>query len=235
MINIPIDINEAMDLNPILVGKYVCDLKESDSKYNNSDIKDIRWFYTICFEFVDFNEKDNVDIDDLGEMLYTDRLFFEMEQLSIGLSMEIGLYKVGDSIFIGNEENIPEKITSMVEDVIGTLMVDEQKIFGNEEVVYSLPITEREKKEILDIYSSSENDEGSLYHRSDFHPQDIFGTIDMFEFNGFDIDMFGIEPIDVRELDIDEILDKISQGGVEILDEIEVNFLDNYDKKNKNK
>lgn len=131
-----------------------------------------------------------------SEMLYEDRLEYELTKVRVNLGVKIENFMIYDRM-----DYIPKTVIEIIEEITKVKMITESKYNNmSDEVIQSIPKVDNEKATIKVIDPDEED--------------------------------YEVLESDEDELDIDEILDKISKQGMSSLTDDELNFLN--DKSNKN-
>lgn len=135
------------------------------------------------------SKKNKVDIEEVYNMDFAERLNFEIKKVRIDLTLKLGKFVITDRMEKGF---VPSMISDMIREITKLKMILEGELNGNQfGVADSVPPLE-----------AGFFDEESL--------RQVFK-----ELGGFNTDSF----------DLDDILDKISESGIESLSKEEMEFL----------
>jgi hypothetical protein len=191
---------------PEIVEEFLNNLRNSNSPYKETDIDDIRWYYTWDFEY---NENDEDLETSRFEMKYEDRFNYELNKVRINVTMKAGQFKRRDRV---SSTVLPSQVIKIVDEVVKIMMTEEQKFFANDEVVNSIP----------PLDSSLYSDDMSVY-------SSYSSSVRSLEESIFDDD-YDVDYEEDIDYDLDTILDKISEHGIDSLTKGEKDFLDNQSK-----
>jgi hypothetical protein len=184
------------------------DLRNSKSAYSRFSENKIKW--VIMYGFFIPKPKSpkehlfqNSEYDRKLKLPFEERCKLELKNLRISYVMSAGFYTKSDRCL---EKKIPDNIKEMVCDVLKITMIKEQFIVSDETVMESL-----EK----------------------FNNFEQLADVAYYELNEY-VDLDNVEPVQknqiTKELNIDDILDKMNKHGKDSLTEIELNFLKNQGK-----
>lgn len=185
---------------PEVVEEFIDNLRNSNSQFKDIDLNDIDWYYTWDFNFDDVEEDLEMSRFDL---VYVDRFIYELSKVNVNVTMKAGQFKRRDRV---NSEVLPKEVIEVVDEVVKIMMIEEQKFFDNDEVVKSIPPMNS------NIY---DNEEYNIYNSYS------------------DVDVYGLDSYleeECIDYELDNILDKISESGVDSLTRGEKEFLDNQSK-----
>ena len=187
---------------PEVVEEFMNNLRNSNSQFKDIDLEEIIWYYSWDFTFEDSEAQSEMSRFDLK---YEDRFAYELGKVKINVTMKAGQFKRRDRV---NSSVVPKEIISIVDEIVKMMMIEEQKFFDNEEVVKSIP----------PINSSMyENGDSNIYQTY----SESYGLESYFD------DSEDEEDIDYE---LDDILDKIGEHGIDSLTKGEKNFLDSQSK-----
>lgn len=115
-------------------------LRNSNSKYKDTNIDDIRWGYS--FSYFKVKPKNDEANNEYYEMLYSlpyeKRLNEEYKKVRINIIMSAGQFYISDRTSKPNDY-IPDVIKEVVDVVTIKKMIIEQSLINNEEVMSSIP------------------------------------------------------------------------------------------------
>ena len=203
-----VKLNEMKRWFPITYKSCLEELRHSKSQYSRFSENKIKWCLTWGYfvpkaKTVKEELLQNSEYDKKLTLTYDERLKIEFEQLRISYVMMAGFYTKSDRCI---DTIIPEKIKTMVSEYLKITMIKEQLIINDPLVMKSL-----EK----------------------FDNFDQLADVAYYELNEY-VDLDNVEPSqkhqNIVELNIDDILDKITKHGKESLTEAELNFLKNQSK-----
>ena len=114
-------------------------LKNSNSKYKNTPVEKIGWFYSFSY----FKNKGEFNIDyfeNLRHMKFDERLEEEIRKVRVNLSMSAGNFYLTDRV-----ESVSDIIKETVKFITIRKMVTEQSQINDQEVMDSIPIPKEEQ------------------------------------------------------------------------------------------
>lgn len=118
---------------PQTVEQFLNELRNSNSEYKNVSTEKIIWAYR--FGFFGKKKKDEAGVK---EMLYNERLNYELGKIRVDVIMTAKSYLRGDRV-INNPENLPEEVYNFVKEFVKVKMMFEQEENGSEVVKNSIP------------------------------------------------------------------------------------------------
>ena len=177
------------------------------NKFNKKIKKNNTSFYYTYHYIIPDPEQSDDDFDDMVSecinMLYEDRLEYEISKVDINITMKVDDMLISDKINKDND-GVPKVINEVISEITKVKMILESEFNDNEEVKKSIPEIDDEIVKIETEYEGEYSDEINLD--------------------------FGDEIDNVNDFDVDEILDKISKTGMGGLTKAEKKFLNDKSK-----
>ena len=126
-------------------------LRNSNRKYKDSDISDIRWVYSFSY-FKKKSEFTKEYYENLVKMPYEKRLAEELSKVRVNLFLGAGYFSVTDRV-----SGLSDTITKIVEKITVQKMITEQVEFNDQDVIETIPISENENIKPLTLEEQMQN------------------------------------------------------------------------------
>lgn len=113
--------------------KLISILRDSESKYKNTDINKTHWAYSFSY-FIKKSDNTPEYYEELYNMPFNERLEIELKKVRVNLSLSAGYFYISDRV-----DKISDTIKMIVERITAQKMINEQETIGNEDVINSIP------------------------------------------------------------------------------------------------
>jgi hypothetical protein len=219
MISIKVSYEQVLKDYPEVVEEFLSSLKESNSSSRDIQLEKIKWFYTWGkFGTKAKTEEEKVlksiTLQKLGSMTYDERLPIEIEKIKVSVTMEAGHFLKGDRV--PKESVVSPLVIRYENELLKNQMLNEQKDHENAHVINSIPEID---KDILD----------------ELIPPEVKAMQEKMQ-QAIENGQLGQQAPSGRaktpSFEIDDLLDKISDEGLESLSDEEKEFLKNQSDKN---
>lgn len=216
MISIKVSYEQCLKDYPEVVEEFLTSLKESNSCSKHIALEKIKWFYS----WGKFNKKSrseeertlsNINMQNRMSMTYDQRLPVEMERVRVNITMEAGEYLRGDRV--PKTAELSEFVIRYENELLKVQMLQEQKEFNDAHILNSIP---EPNKEILDELVPPEVREMQEKMQAALDKGEVKNTP---------------KRTAIPSFDVDDLLDKISDTGMESLSDEEKAFLKNQSNK----
>jgi len=135
---------------PDEVNSFLQTLRNSNSKQKDIDISDIKWYYSFGF-FSTKSLYNDPKYENYHNMLYSDRVKFEMSKVRVEIVMKAKTFVLCDRF-----QNKSNSVSTIAEETVKFMMLSEQKYIMNRDVFNSIP-DPGIKFEDLEEYDDNEN------------------------------------------------------------------------------
>lgn len=180
---------------------FLDELRNSKSSYSDKEEDKFQWVVSLGLFRTKAKTEEEQALNDEAYLSkftlpYDERCAIDLKKLRVSISMKAGYYYRTDRIF---EEETPEPIVSIFHDVMKIMMINEQMLENNPVVLKSLEgfSLEEEMKNLAETLGIEVETQQTFQEAEEETP-----------------------------LDVDDILDKINESGVESLTARELTFLD---------
>lgn len=214
MITLKVSYEQVLKDYPEVVEEFLTSLKESNSSSKDIQLEKIKWFYT----WGRFGKKakteeekalKNIKQQKVSSMTYDDRLPIELSKIKVSVTMEAGHYIKGDRVPSTSE--VSPFVVRYETELIKVHMLNEQKEFNEAHIISSIP---EPSKEILD----------------ELIPPEVKAMQAKMQ-EALENGQVQTRTAHTPSYDVDELLDKISDEGLESLSDEEKEFLKNQSDK----
>ncbi len=214
MNSIKVSYEQVLHDYPEVVEEFLTSLKESNSISKNIELEKIKWFYT----WGKFSKKakseqaktlKSITIQNRMAMTYDQRLPHELAIVKVNITMEAGNFLRGDRV--SNDSVLSELIIRYENELLKLQMMAEQKEFNEQHILNSIP---EPNKEILDelIPPEVKAMRDKMNEKISNGEQPPNATTNQ-------------NAARAASYDLDDLLDKISDEGIESLSQEEKDFL----------
>lgn len=118
---------------------FIDTLKNSNSKYKNTEVEKIKWMYSFSY-FKNKGEYTQEYYENLYHMKFEDRLEEELSKVRVNLSMSAGHFYISDRI-----SGISDSIKEAVKIITIQKMINEQDQIQDQEVIDTIPVPKEEQ------------------------------------------------------------------------------------------
>lgn len=206
MTRFQIDFKSVISDYPEIVEEFMNNLRNSNSPYKEIDISNIKWYYTWDFDYENIEASMETSRFD---MKYEERFQYELGKVRINVTMKAGQFKRRDR---ASTSVVPIQVIKVIDEIVKIMMIEEQKFFDNDEVAKSIPPIDK-----------------SMYETGEYNLYGAYKDAYLFD-NDYESDEeYFLEEEDI-DYDLDTILDKINELGLDSLTKGEKSFLDNHSK-----